>query len=357
MTGSECTEKPQERDSVRRFDSTFGEPGSLAGYGTELPATVNFRSGQELKYHRTYFPLGYPVRVACNSMRVLEVADQSWKDFELMFGGDPLEILLELRDGGGANESLPPAPSHRLDDALLLQIADPDNFFIVDLKRGRATARVTPTVLACPRYLRYFFLEGMALSMISSMHAVPVHAACVRVGGKGVLLCGDSGDGKSTLAYAGARAGWTYVSDDATYMPIHRKDRMVIGNCSQIRFRPSAVSLFPELVGKPITPRAAGKPSVEVRTSIWPEIAAARSTQVDYVVFLNRRCVEVQELRALRSSDVLPWFKRHILSSPDMRAAQEAALSRLLETGLFELRYHELGWAIRRIEELAEKGL
>jgi len=185
---------------------------------------------------------------------------------------------------------------------------------------------------------------------------LPVHGACVSAAGKGVLLCGDSGEGKSTLAYAGARSGWTYVSDDATYIPMNRADRLATGNCAQIRFRPSGVALFPELAGKPITPRAAGKPSIEVRTSEWPEIATASTTSVDYILFLNRGFADPQELVPLQTSSVLPWFKQHLLSPPDTRVKQEQTLERLLSAAVFELRYHDVGWAIDRINELAKKG-
>jgi hypothetical protein len=239
---------------------------------------------------------------------------------------------------------------------LLLQVADAENFFIADLNSGRAMGRVIPAAADCPRYLRYFFLEAAALSLICSLRAVAIHGACIRVDGKGILLCGDSGEGKSTLAYAGARSGWTYVSDDSTYIPIDREDRLAVGNCRQIRFRPSSVSLFPELRGRVMTPRAAGKPSLEVRTSDLPKIATANSTQVDYIVFLDRRYAETQELVPLRSSSVASWFEQHLLSPAEKRPPQEATLARLLSAGVFELRYRDLEWAIACIHELARKG-
>lgn len=339
------------------MDSLLLEPGLAIKSSaiTELPLGNYLHSRQNLSYEAVYFPLGYPVRVVCNSAQVLKAAEQSWNCFGPVFHGEPLEILVEVTDAAGSSEALPPAPAHMLRGSLLVVIADADNFFIADLKRGRAMGKITPAAAACPRYLRYFFLEAAALSMISSLRAFPVHGACVRAGGKGVLLCGDSGEGKSTLAYAGARAGWTYVSDDATYIRMDHSVPLATGNCTQIRFRPSGVSLFPELAGKPITPRAAGKPSIEVRTSEWPEILTANTTRVDHVVFLNRRYADTQELVPLRPSSVLPWFKQYLISPPDTRAAQEETLARLLGAGVFELRYCDLGWAIDRINQLAKK--
>jgi len=325
-------------------------------WATGLPLQDYLHSRRNLKLERIYFPLGYPVRIVSNSQAVLEAADQSWDCSKARFHGEPLEFQLEVRTSASSNKALPPAPEVILHGSLMLQIGDADNFFLADLKRGRAMGRVTPGAVACPGFLRYFILEAAVLCMISTKRAVAIHAACVRTNGRGVLLCADSGEGKSTLAYAGARTGWTYVSDDATYVPMDCKDRMAIGNCRKIRFRPSGVALFPELAGRPATPRAGGKPSIEVRTEEWPDIATSDVTRVDHIVFLNRRFADTEELVPLRTSSVLPWFEQHLISPPEVRPAQQATLARLLESGVFELRYRDLGWAIERINELARKG-
>ena len=322
----------------------------------ELPLKSYLDARGKLHYEAMHFPLGFPVRVLSNSPDVLAAAEESWSVFHPAFHRAPLEILFDVKPGNGASHALPPPPAYMLKDSLLIQVADIDNFFIADLKMGRAMGRVTKATAASSKYFRYHFIEAAALCMVSALRAVAVHAACVRIGGKGVLLCGESGDGKSTLAFAGSRTGWTYVTDDATYVPLDRDDRLVVGNCNQVRFRPSAVEIFPELAGRAITPRAAGKPSIEVRTSEWPDLAIANSAIVDHIVFLNRNWVDAQELVPVRLSSVLPWFRQSLLSTAEPRLAQERALTRLLGAGIFELRYRDLGWAIERLNQLAIKG-
>ena len=187
----------------------------MHGGRTELHLGEYLHSRRNLKFEAMSFPLGYPVRVVSNSRRVLEAAEQSWSRFDPVFHGEPLEILLEVRSGAESSGALPPSPTHLLQGSILLQIADMDNFFIADLKRGRAMGRVTPAVAANATLSSLFFPGGRgAQHDFEHARAVPVHGACVRAAGKGILLCGDSGEGKSTLAYAGAREGWTYVSDD-----------------------------------------------------------------------------------------------------------------------------------------------
>jgi hypothetical protein len=41
---------------------------------------------------------------------------------------------------------------------------------------------------------------------------------------------------------------------------------------------------------------------------------------------------------------------------PETRAAQFAAIDRLLTAEVFELRYRDLDWAVQRLESLAREG-
>ena len=349
----------EDRCALWPAGSLFFNAGGLTSNSgpAELPLRNYLEARGKLTYEAMYFPVGYPVRVLSNSAEVLAAAAQSWSSFNPVFHREPLEVLLDVKPDSDKNHTLPPAPTHMVKGALLVEVADIDNFFIADLKKGRALGRVTETTIRSSEYFRYFVLEAATLSMIASFRAAAIHAACVRVDGKGILLCGDSGDGKSTLAFAGSKLGWTYVADDSTYLPMDRTDRLVVGNCSKVRFRPSGVELFPELAGRPITPRATGKPSIEVSMSEWPDISISGTAFVDHLVFLNRKHVDKQELVPLRPSTVWPWFRQYFLmSTHEACIAQEAALSRLLSAGIYEIRYNDLGWAIDRINQLAMRG-
>jgi hypothetical protein len=158
------------------------------------------------------------------------------------------------------------------------------------------------------------------------------------------------------LSYACARAGWTYVSDDASFLLNDGKDRLVTGNCRQVRFRPSAAELFPEVKGLEITPRAAGKPSIELPTAFFPEMICAQSTRVDFLVFLNRRAPGPAELVTYRKDVARHSMRQVLYGSPESLAVQYAALERLLAAELFELRYSHLDWAVQRLETLAREG-
>lgn len=305
-------------------------------------------------HQAVFYPLGFPVRILANSPVILHAAQQSWGSYRKMFPCPPLELRIGVKPAR-PNSALPPVPTHSLRGNLLMNSADVDNFIVANLRTGRALGWVTENAAASQLYFRYHFLEGTVLSMISALRAVAVHGACLLVDDTGILLCGDSGAGKSTLAYAGARSGWTYISDDASYLLLDRDDSVVVGNCYKIRFRPSAVALFPEIDGRAVTPRAIGKPSIEVQTSEWPTITTTTSAEVSLIVFLNRKS-PCNEVVRLSPSDMIPWFLQHILASPSSRQAQQDAIARLLTAQIYELRYHELSWAIQRINRIVRDG-
>jgi hypothetical protein len=303
-----------------------------------------------------YYPLGFPVKVRSNSRAILAAAEQSWRNSGPVFLHTPLEITIAVTRRGTGGRDLPAAPEFRLNESLLVQSSDRDNFILANLANGRAAGLVTEATAECTLFLRYYFLESAALSMIATLRAVALHAGCVRSGDTGILLCGDSGAGKSSLAFACARAGFTYICDDASYMPFDRDDRLVVGNCHQVRFRPSAAELFPEVEGRAITPRAAGKPSIEAPLSDWPHLSTATIANIEHIVFLNRNAGPAHELIPKSATEAQAWFRQHLLAAKPEGDAREAALTRLIEARVWELRYGSLSWATERLKQLAAGG-
>lgn len=308
----------------------------------------------DLPLRARFFPLGFSLDLFTNSNAVIAAAERSWESFRAQQGEPALELRIAVLDDDGTHP-LPPAPLYSQQWDTWLCVADANNFVMCDPNSGRSFGSVTQSVVRSSLYFRYHFLEAAAMWMISTRTA-PVHAACVSVRNFGMLLCGDSGAGKSSLAYAAARAGWTYVTDDASYLLLNDFNRRVVGNSHSVRFRDSAVQLFPELEGRHVTPRAAGKPSIEVPTSELPALATADSAIVEYVIFLDRRGVSPDSLVPLSKESVLPWFMQNINGANESRTFQEAALKRLLSVPIFELRYRDLDWAVERLDQLAITG-
>jgi hypothetical protein len=311
----------------------------------------------ELPLRSTFYPLGFAVELSTNSPAVIEAAETSWGRFKQKFAHPPLEVRFGVTKGGNHSSSLPPVPVLRLQGSQLVSIADAHNFFAVDFNIGRAFGWITQATAEAPLYFRHYLLNSAFFSMISALRAGCLHAACVAPLGHGMLLCGNTGAGKSTLAYAGARAGWTLVSDDASFLPLDRDDRLVVGNSHRIRFRSCAVKLFPELEGHPVIPYTAGKPAIELPTAEVPELTTADSAEVENLIFINRNWTSDPELAPLSRETVLPWVKRSLtFAAINSQAVQDNAIRRLFDAGVYELRYRNLDWAIERLQKLALTG-
>jgi Fe-S cluster assembly ATPase SufC len=184
-----------------------------------------------------------------------------------------------------------------------------------------------------------------------------VHAACVERNGVGVLLCGDSGAGKSTLAYACAKAGWTYITDDGSYMVHGPGDVLVTGNCHQMRFRPTAASIFPEIAGLEITQRAqSGKPSIVFSSATLPGIRCSQTATIKYAVFLNRRQRGNLPLRHYSKEVVRKFLCQARFSPMDKMPEHFAAIDKLLELEVLQLPYNDLAWAVEQLDSLVENG-
>ena len=309
--------------------------------------------GPDLLLQKTFYPFGFPIEVRTNSEDVLAQYGELFGKFEQQHDTDPIRVYVQVVEG--RSEECPPAPNYRVMLPFMIATADEDNFSVVDLERCEVKIGLSQAALRHPLYAQYFLL-GTPCCCVTTRYTTPVHAGCVALDGQGVLLCGDSGAGKSTLSYACARAGWTYVSDDGSFLLNGGTSRLVTGDCHKVRFRPSAAELFPELEGLEITPRAAGKPSIELPTDPMLHIARTQTVHVDYLVFLNRRQEGAPQLLPYSKDVAREYMRQTLFGIEKTRAKQHQAIEQLLSAPIFELRYSDLDWAIDRLRRLVQEG-
>lgn len=130
----------------------------------------------------------------------------------------------------------------------------------------------------------------------------------------------------------------------------------MLGNSHQVRLRPSAAELFPELEGLSPTPRAAGKPSIEIPTASMSGVTTAGKSKVEYIIFLNRTESDVPDLVPFPKELGLQWANQFLAGTGENDEIQAASIRELLNAHLFELRYRTLDWAVARLEGLIRRG-
>ena len=301
-----------------------------------------------------YHPLGIPVDIVTNSEDIFAAADPAWSRYPEVPGADRVTLRVMV-EGSGAIASAP--PSMTLGQGSLISIAHgPDNFAVCDLSTSFAFARFTQDVAADSAWVRYYFLDPAVYMMIEARHFCPVHASCISLNGRAILLCGDSGSGKTSLAYACAKQGWTYLATAMRPTSFAAgRGPTVAGRPFSIRFRAEARTLFPELGVYMPERRPNGKLDLEVDTAELG-LTIALESKACCIVFLNRQKASQNAAinpfprgEAFRqSSGVICYGDRHI------RSAQTQALHGFLELPVMELTYSEFGRAEKALRELAE---
>jgi hypothetical protein len=314
----------------------------------------HYNDAPPLTLETMLFPLGFPMRVQTNSAEALHLCRMKWGAFEQEFETDPMETHIHVVET--PSRECPPAPVFRILENMMLVAADADNVCTAHFPRGKTQMVVSSAAIAHPGYFSQAFLEAASACQIWTRFATPIHAACVAIDGRGVLLCGDSGAGKTSLAFACACAGWQFIADDTTCLLHNQTGRHVLGDCHQVRFRPSAADLFPEIADADITPRMYGRPSIELPTSAWPTINATKRAEVDFVVFLNRSQPNLAELVPYRKDVARIYIRQNLFGTSQTRFPQYAAIERLLQCEVLELRYESLDWGVARLERLVREG-
>jgi len=320
----------------------------------ELRPEDSLRSGLEPPFRRTFFPLGYSVEIIANEPDVLLAAGESFGHVATLRQATPFEVRVDVSEREGAGAVCPPEPMRRAFNHLFLLVADAQNQAVLDFRTGANFTWITRGALSNHLYFRSNFLEKVVYLLLGASVVTDLHAACVGRNGKGILLCGRSGAGKSTLAYACARAGWTYTSDDTSYLINDSEIPRVIGHCHRARFRPAARDLFPELVGRALTPRMEGKPSIEIPISELPVEHRTAEATIHAVVFLNRHDGADGKFAELPRGSATERLRQELYSTGEIRERHERLLGALWDMPAFELHYWNLDDGVMALDRLLQ---
>ena len=310
--------------------------------------------GVELPLRGRFYPLGFALDIETNHPEVLACAGESWGGLPSLFDEPPIRVRLAVSPGE-AGAALP-IPSFRGMAHLFAIVGDANNYAVCDYTRAFAYGWATEPLVTGHAWFRWYFLEAIAYYLLTQLYVTQVHAACVARNGRGLLLCGTSGMGKSTLAFACARRGWTYVCDDAAIFVQKREGRTAFGQPQRIRFRESAPSVLPELDGRMVGNGINGKPTIEIPTVELPGFDTGPQAEVTELVFLERDGRREAALVPLQPTAALD---RLLQDSPLYDAPttdrQRRCLAHLSQAPSFELRYGDLHSAVAALNSLTDR--
>ncbi len=267
----------------------------------------------ELPFSVTVFPLGFPLVAETNDHGVIEAIQESWGRCAKAFEASPVRLRIGVEPSPG--EPLPPLPTVRAQDHLLTIVADRCNVALCDYTRSYAFACVTASVAADRAWFRRHFLETMVHALLDQLYLATVPAACVARNGRGVLLCGPPHAGRSMLARACARGGWTLVSEGPSMLLRAEGVRRVVGTTPPSACRVEAILFLNQ--------------SEEGEASLIPVAPAAALEALARDMPLYDRQVSEEQLWSLEQLVEAPAFELRFGEPDDAAGEIESLLSRL----------------------------
>jgi hypothetical protein len=182
-------------------------------FGERLP--------QPLAAHKQL--LGGRFRFESNSQALLHLVEAAYGDVpphRLPLVAPELRIELRLVPGRHLSDADEPPPVQMQSGMeLLLGVIDAANYAVISPRQRQALIVASEDMLAFPYHLRYELIEFAVYVLATRcLGLVPLHGACVGREGRGVLLLGGSGAGKTTLALHGLLHGLEFLSEDAVFV-------------------------------------------------------------------------------------------------------------------------------------------
>jgi hypothetical protein len=233
-----------------------------------------------------FFVAGSVWDLRSNSEDILQAMRET---FDQVGGEQQADLQLRFRvDFAADNAPRWSKPHFRALDHLYYSTYGPCDSMLVDQMSRRVIGSFSPAVACDLSYWKQTILPVLLGIASASIGVTPVHCACVVRGGSGLLLAGESGAGKSTSALSLSLSGFSYLSDDCTYLSRNSSGIRAWGLPTPVKLLPDAVSYFPELVSfKPVL-SLNGEFALNVDPTEIFSVRRCLSCEPRWLVFLER---------------------------------------------------------------------
>ena len=224
---------------------------------------------------------------------------------------------------------------------------------VADVDQRRVMGFFSPAMLKDREFFRWTFPDCATYVLLVHHWLTPVHASCVVRDGYGICLSGPSGAGKTSLAFACARAGYRLLTEDVVYLNRSGNSAALLGNPTHLHFLVSARELFPELKQARITMSRERQECLVVRTEEWLPGRAVTEAKPGVVVFLERSSGAAPVLETVPAAEARRLlFEALLLDHEQTMAAHQEALRCFVEAGAYRLRYSNWEQALEQLDGL-----
>lgn len=294
----------------------FFARGLSAGFRAtvnNMTTTVTLNS-KTLPFRTEFLIAGARCVLATNSGDVLQFASQ-WRPKTQLTRVPSFEM--EVLVDSAMNSSAHNASFFRGHRHLVFAMLPPRSFVTYDLLRRRVHAVLSPDAVRGSSFWNHLLLPVTIGVLGTTVGVVPLHCACLEQNGSGLLFAGVSGAGKSTLAAALAECGFSFVSDDWTYLSKGGAGLVAHGLSSPVKLLPDAVRFFPYLTKFAPHRTLNGELAYEIDPSRTAGVSVKNITCPRRIFFLERTSKMGCNFVPCRSEYVRDFFERSAERLPD----------------------------------------
>ena len=284
--------------------------------------------------------MGRTIRLETNSCLVLDQMVRLFDRYTRVSGGPP-EFLWKIVTEGRADITPPwPEISAFSEDGLRLISIGQHGFLGVDLESREALGILAGALADDEGGFISPFLDDLFCMTSGALRLVSLSAACVALGGKGLLVFGPPNSGKTTSSYLAARQGLEFHADQTVFLEAEPGKLLAWGDFLPAAFRLEALQFLPELEAqsRPFRYRDLTFLYMDKKRLESPH---ARPVIPQSCVFLERHAAPVPRLTPLSRAD----FCRLLAGSNPFKDDQQfegqrsAVLRRLRELPAYRLAY------------------
>jgi hypothetical protein len=259
--------------------------------------------------------LGGRFRFESNSKKLLRLVDTAYAGLPAQcFPGEQpdFRISLWLTAKTRQHTGLQPPPLSMVSGAGLLGGAtDASNFVMMSASQRSALVVVAPEMLRSAYHARYELIEFAVFTLAArAQNLVSLHGACIGKDGRGLLLMGDSGAGKSTIALLCLLQGYDFLSEDSVFVAADSMLASGVSNFLHVTAKSLEWVDSPRdraaVLRSPVIERRSGVRKFELDLRRGGYRLAASPLEITSIVFLSaQRSVGDSLLRPLKRSELL----------------------------------------------------
>jgi hypothetical protein len=276
-----------------------------------------FEERSQIIAHGPFQLLGGRFRFESNSPQLLRLVDSAYLGLprhRLSTIAPRLRVRLLLSSGAQPRprrRAEPPPLSMLSGAGYLGGTTESSNFVVLSPSERTALVVLSRRMLQFPYHTRYEFIEFAVFTLAARCQGlVSLHAACVGQAGRGILLMGASGSGKSTVTLHCILRGLDILSEDSVFVAPDTMLATGVANFLHVRsdsLRWLGKTRDAAAIRKsPVIRRRSGVRKFEVDLRRGNYRLAASSLKIAAVVFLSPQSAGNRPLlKSLSKSDLL----------------------------------------------------